>query len=126
LRTCREGHGAKSAAYFLAIGEHDLNDTPDRPAILDWHYSDANLIPRLHGLFRPTIVDHVRRIAGLGKPMFDVTLVVCDVEPQNAMRIGPEPFDHCSLHGNFFRRVERCAAMMCNEWNTEEQKANNS
>jgi hypothetical protein len=109
----------------LAIGEHDLYDTPDRPAILDWHQSDANLIPRLHGLFRPTIIDHVRRIAGLGKPMFDLAFVIRDVEPQDAMGIGPEPFDYRPFHANSFRRVERRGAMVCNQWNRKEQKANN-
>jgi len=49
-----------------------------------------------------------------GKPMSHLAFVIPDVEPQNAMGIGPEPFDHRSLHGNSFRRVECCAAMMRN------------
>jgi hypothetical protein len=56
--------------------------------------------------------------------VFDIAFVIGDVESQDAMGIGPEPFDYSSFHGNSFRRVERCGAMMRKKRNRREKKTN--
>jgi hypothetical protein len=94
-----------SGAESLAIGEHDLLNAADRLAVLDRHESDSDFVTRLECLLAPAEVDHVRRIASLGRPVYDVALVILGIKLQKAMRIGPKPFRYRCFHGGPFRRV---------------------
>src|SRR5215472_17678322 len=64
-----------SGAQGLAIGQHDLFDSPDRIAVLDGRECDRDFVAWLETILAPTQVDHVRRIAGLGRPVGDGALV---------------------------------------------------
>ena len=99
----------------LAVGEYDLEDAPDRLAILHWFYRDGDFISRLKGLFSPATLHHIRRVIRLRCPMCDVAAIILHIEFQEAMGIGPKPFRDRPLHGNFFPSVKRRIAMVCGQ-----------
>src|ERR1700688_1314751 len=80
------------AAEGLAIREHNLLESADRRAALDRDEREGDFITGLERILGPPEVDHVRRIAGLGRPMHHVALFVLRIKFQEAVRIGPKPF----------------------------------
>jgi hypothetical protein len=49
--------------------------------------------------------------------MYHLALIIFDIELNEAMRIGPKPFRHASLHSKFFFGLERRVAVVCEHWN---------
>jgi len=119
------GQGAKPAAERLPIGEHHSRDPADRFAILDGYERYRNLIADLQCSFGPAMINHVGRIASLGNPMHDVAAIVFDVELQEAVGIGLEPFRHSALHGDPFVGIKSGVSMMCPDGNGNDQNCKN-
>ena len=55
---------------LLPTGEHDLQDTPEWPAVLDWLQSDGNFISRLEGLLAKACGGYASRGLSLQNPMY--------------------------------------------------------
>ena len=118
-RICRLGridlgpeYAGDPRAQGLAIREHNLQDTANGRAILDWLQSNGNVIAGLEDLLAPPKIGHVRRITRFGNPMDDVSFFIRYIEFQETMRIGPEPFCDRRLHGELLIDVEAGVAMM--------------
>src|SRR5713101_4374768 len=111
-------------SQLFAIGEHDFNDAPDSPAVLDRYHSDRNLIPNLHGLLAPAVVNHGGRIFSLRSPLRHLAVVIWYVELKDAMGIGPNPLCNGPLDRNVFPRVISCVAVVCEQRKGKDRNTN--
>jgi len=86
----------------LAIGPHYIDDAAERRAILDGEHGDRDRLARLQGLPAPAQVSHRVRVFGLRNPMNRLAVLFFDVEPNEAMRIGPGPLRNGPFEGDLF------------------------
>src|ERR1700730_16960060 len=113
-------------AQSLAIGKHHLHALTARRAVLGRSHSHRDLIPSFQGMFGPAALGHIDRIADLGCPMCDFTLVIYCVEPQKTMGIGPQPLRRGGLHDQFFFHIVARRSMMRRQSIGNGQKTNDS
>src|SRR4029450_6911910 len=59
----------------------------------------------------------------LDGPVHNLTVRTGGIEPQEAMRIAPEPFGDRSLHRDFLSDVELRSTVMCEQRNRDDQEA---
>src|ERR1700680_3199252 len=107
--------------------DRGTRDAADRLAILSNDHRNADLVTRLEHFPAPAAVNHIRRIAYFGGPMYAISLLVLYVELEQAMRILPDPVCNDSLYRHAFRLIIYCIAMMReqSDWsgeNTESQE----
>ena len=110
---------------LLAIGKQDLQHTPEGLPILDWLQSDGNFVARLEGVLTKATGGYASRRLSLHNPMNYWSVIIVYVESQEAMGIGPRPSCDGPLHGNSLPDVELSVAMVCEQRNRNDQKANN-
>src|ERR1700719_1183031 len=79
-------------------------------------------ITRLECLRGEAKVDEGGRSVVLANPMYDVALVIGNVDLQESMGIGPKPCRHGSLDGYLFAVVRR-VSMMRKSWNRSRYEA---
>src|SRR6266403_3621005 len=96
----------------LPVRKHNLQELPDRCAVLGGSHSNSYFIPRLKGMQGPAALDHVSRVANFNCPVCDVTLFVRRIVLHKAMWIGPQPLPHGSLHGQLLIHVVACRSVM--------------
>ena len=96
----------------LAIGQLDGNEASDSLAIFDWVDGDGNFVALLQRMNGPALVRHVRRVAGLDDPVFELALVILVIEFHEAVRVGPKPVRDGSLHSDGLRSLEGGRAVM--------------
>src|SRR5207237_128368 len=77
----------------LAGGKHDGYYAAYRLSAFYRPDGYANHVTGLQRAFAPATVNHVRRIAGFHDPANRLAIFAFHIELQEAMRIGPEPFD---------------------------------
>src|SRR5258705_4439741 len=116
LRARRGGFvpAAANRAQYVPIGELNLDDAPDRPAALDGPDRDRDLVPDFEALLGPSPVLHVRRIARFHDPPYGLPVFTFDLELQEGVRVGPDPFGDGAFQHEPFGRVvlERGSSMM--------------
>src|SRR5262245_54624806 len=69
----------------LAIGEHDLEHTPNGPPVLDGLHRYRDLITGLEGVHTPATVDQVGWIVGFTNPMHGLATFIFYVELKYGM-----------------------------------------
>src|SRR5262249_4949005 len=91
--------------------------------VLDWLERDRHLVSCLEALLAESLGQYVRPALHLDGPMHYLTISARGVEPQEAMRIAPEPFGDRPLHRDFLSDVELGGAVMCEQRNGYDEEA---
>src|SRR2546428_8337265 len=104
--------GSRPRLQYLTVGKGDLLDAPAGFAVPEWPETDGNFIPRFERVPPPAVSDHVDGSLGLPNPMRHFAVIARYVEPQEAMRIGPQPVHDCPLHGNGLRGIKHRIGMV--------------
>src|SRR5512138_3406670 len=108
-----------------AVGKYDAQQTSQRPAILAWFKRDSHDVSDFERLLGEPLGQDIGAALRLHSPVHHLAVIARGVEPQEAMGIGPEPFDNGPLHRDFLSHVELRGAVVCEQRNRKRQEAKN-
>ena len=102
--------------HDIAVGEYELTDTADGQVLGCRSHHHRNHISGLECLGVEAKVDEGGRSRALANPIYDVALVILNIELQESMGVRPEPRRYGPLYGGLLAVVRR-VSVVCKQRN---------